>query len=149
VTDLKTGAASLGVLRPNGTPRLRLDRKPDGREVVRMQLADGTFRLDLSVSDLRLYADDGGRPDTARVGEIARRIERGVPLLLGVGLTRPFATGNGEEPVHWLQVNNLHLEDDPAWRLASSIRPGSSSVERQLVTAGSGMSNLADEELPF
>src|SRR5215212_1136459 len=41
VTDLRSGTASLGVLAPWGQPRLSLDRKPDGREVVRMRLSDG------------------------------------------------------------------------------------------------------------
>src|SRR4051794_27094882 len=87
VTDLGSGSASLGVLVPLGRPRLTLDKKPDGREVVRMQLWDGERRLDLSVTDLRLYADDGGRPDSARVEAVAKRLDRGVPVLLGVGLT--------------------------------------------------------------
>ena len=43
--------------------------------------------------------------------------------MLGVGLTRPFAPTAGEPPLHWLQVNNLHLEDDPAWRLVSDTGP--------------------------
>jgi hypothetical protein len=82
-----------------------------------MDVWDGELRLDLSVTDLRLYVDDGGRPDTARVADVARRLDRGVRVLLGVGLTRPFASRPNDAPVHWLQVNNIHLEDDPAWRM--------------------------------
>jgi len=149
VTDLKTGAASLGVLRPLRRPRLTLDRKPDGREVVRMQVWDGEIRLDLSVTDLRLYADDGGRPETERVREIAARLDRGAPVLLGVGLTRPFAARPSETPVHWLQVNNLHLEDDPAWRLAPHRDGGHALNVRTPVLIGAGAILGSEDDLPF
>jgi hypothetical protein len=50
--------------------------------------------------------------------------------------------------VHWLQVNNIHLEDDPAWRL---VTPGGDSIAhmaRPLAMAGAGV-GVADDELPF
>ena len=118
VTDRGTGSASLGVLRPHGQPQLTLGTKPDGRSVVRMAVRDGSMALDLSVTDLRLYADDGSRPDIETIHDVAGRLARGVPALLSVGLTRPFSARPDEPPLHWLQVNNIHLEDDPAWRLA-------------------------------
>lgn len=149
VADEGSGEASLGVLVPLGRPRLSLDRKPDGREVVRMQVWDGELRLDLSVTDLRLYADDGARPDTERVRDVATRLDRGVPVLLGVGLTRPFASRPNETPVHWLQVNNIHLEDDPAWRLVASRGPADPDAVRSLVMAGAGGPVLTDDDLPF
>jgi hypothetical protein len=72
------------------------------------------------------------------VRRVADRLAQGVPALLSVGLTRPFSTRPDEPPLHWLQVNNLHLEDDPAWRL--SARPGAPTGFRETV-------NL--EVLPF
>jgi hypothetical protein len=149
VTDLRTGTASLGVLKPLGRPRLKLDKKPDGRDVVRMELWDGERRLNLSVTDLRLYADDGARPDRERVAEIAKRIDRGVRVLLGVGLTRPFAARSTETPVHWLQVNNVHLEDDPAWRLSPEVPFGPGLGEWAPVAATAGALSSAEEALPF
>jgi len=139
VTDLGAGHASLGVLVPRGQPRLTLGAKPDGREVVRMSLSDGDLALDLSVTDLRLYTDDGGRPDAARVRDVADRLARRVPALLSVGLTRPFSARPDEPPLHWLQVNNIHLEDDPAWRLATS----------EAVCVGPKASGDDPEDLPF
>jgi hypothetical protein len=93
------------------------------------------------VTDPRLYADDGAKPDTAKVREVAQRLDRGVPALLGVGLTRPFASRPNEAPVHWLQVNNVHLEDAPCWRLMprEPVPP-----ERSLVAAGA-----FEEDVPF
>jgi hypothetical protein len=147
VTDEGTGQASLGVLRPDGQPELYLSAKPDGREVVRMRVSDGAVGLDVSVTDLRLYEDDGARPDACRVREVAERLSHGVPCLLSVGLTRPFAARPSEPPLHWLQVNNLHLEDDPAWRLA---RPESPVRRGQAVLAGARIdAGLSDDELPF
>lgn len=139
VTDLGTGCASLGVLTPHGRPRLRLDTKPDGRAVVRMALSDGQMALDLSVTDLRLYA--GGRPDAEAVRDVADRIARGVPTVLSVGLTRPFSSREGEPPVHWLQVNNIHLSDDPCWRLSDD------GVVAAPTPAGPASADL--EDLPF
>ena len=142
VTDAGAGQASLGVLIPHGCPRLTLGRKPDGREVVRLALSDGEFSLDLSVTDLRLYTNDGERPVADRVNDVASRLARGTGVLLSVGLTRPFSSRDGEAPVHWLQVNNLHLADDPCWRLVPAALP---TEGRQL--AGVGASGPADAEL--
>ena len=43
-------------------------------------------------------------------------------VILGVGLTRAFAASSGpdSESFHWLQATNIHLEDDPTWKLAQS-----------------------------
>jgi hypothetical protein len=148
VTDVGTGQASLGVLIPSGRPRLTLGTKPDGRQVVRMVLSDGDLMLDLSVTDLRLYAEDGSRPDAERVHGVARRLARGVPVLLGVGLTRPFAAREGEPPLHWLQVNNLHLADDPAWRLVPDGPSTQPSPPRQPIAVGAESTGSLDD-LPF
>jgi hypothetical protein len=145
-TDVGTGRASLAVLIPSGQPRLMLATKPDGRDVVRMELSDGVFSLDLSVTDLRLYADDGGRPATERVREVADRLARGVPVLLSVGLTRPFAARTGDAPVHWLQVNSVHLEDDPCWRLTVYGPAQLSALHRVPAVAGQ---SPGDDSLPF
>lgn len=144
VLDIGEGQASLGVLVPHGRPQLTLAQKPDGRDVVRLEFSDGQFSLDLSVTDLRLYTDDGGRPAVDRVQDIASRLARGVGVRLSVGLTRPFASRAGDTPVHWLQVNNLHLEDDPCWRLAPDLP---SARGRQLV--GAGVADTDQDELPF
>ncbi len=81
-----------------------------------MQLYDGQFSADLSVTDIRLYADDHVTRDARAVAATDRRLRRGTPIIISVGLTRAFATGPTFPPVHWMQVNNLHLEDDPLWR---------------------------------
>ena len=147
VVDVGEGEASLGVLIPRGQPELTLGKKPDGRDVVRLSFTDGQFALDLSVADLRLYIDDGGLPDVDRVRDVSERLAGGVGVRLSVGLTRPFAARTSDMPVHWLQVNNIHLEDDPCWRLvpATAQTPG-----RQPVGVGlTRMVGADSDDLPF
>ena len=114
VVNLATGPASLGCLRLERLPRIEVN----SWDKIRAQVKDGQFDLDLSVTDLRLYQEDHRTPRRKLVGEIEKRIERGVPVILAVGLTRPFRKRGDDKSYHWLQVNNIHLEDDPAWKLA-------------------------------
>lgn len=108
------GIASLGCLVPAAPPTLALDTagKP------RVTLSDGALAANVSVTDLRLYRDDFQTPRRDAVEALAARITSGVPVIVSVGLTRPFAKDDGSPPLHWLQVNNLHLADDPIWRPA-------------------------------
>jgi hypothetical protein len=50
------------------------------------------------------------------VRDVAARLQRGVDLILSVGLARAWRRDEGEPYRHWLQVNNLHLADDPLWQ---------------------------------
>ena len=79
-------------------------------------MVDGTFDVDLSVTDLRLYARDQTTPRANVIADVQRRIQRGVRVILSVGLARAFQARADTARRHWLQVNNLYLEDDPAWK---------------------------------
>ncbi len=113
------GAASLGCLIPANRPRLSLRARPGRPAQIRIWLTDGEFHLDLSVTDVRLYEADLATPAERVVREIDRRMRRGVGVILSVGLTRLFATSPQYPAVHWLQVNNIHLEDRPVWGLGA------------------------------
>lgn len=113
--DVGQGIASLGCLLPAERPRLFVETYA-AKQNLRMRVTDGTLGGNLSVTDLRLFEDDHTTPRAAKVEEINRRIQSGVEVVLCVGLTRPFAPDGGTA-YHWLQVNNLHLADDPGWRL--------------------------------
>jgi len=104
-TPLHRGRASLGCLRLSGIPRLVIS---NGR--LRMRIQDG-HESTIAVTDLRLYEDDQQTPKAALVRETQRMIKGGEELILSVGLTRPFAKGEGEEKKHWLQINNIHLRE--------------------------------------
>ena len=82
-----------------------------------MRVYDGDYDLDLSVTDIRLYQADHVAPNTDLVARIERRLNSDTGVILSVGLTRPFASSPDLPPMHWLQVNNIHLNDDPTWQL--------------------------------
>jgi hypothetical protein len=51
--------------------------------------------------------------DRNRLASVGYALETGVPVILSVGLTRPFRRDGNDSARHWLQVNNIHLGDDP------------------------------------
>jgi hypothetical protein len=111
--DIGRGTASLGCLVPAAPPTIYID----GFNKVRASVADGACTVDLSVTDLRLFEDDQKTPRTKTVDRTGRRIRAGVSIILSVGLARAWQKPGDTERRHWLQVNNIHLEDDPVWRL--------------------------------
>ena len=113
--------------------------RPDGKPSLRLLFTDGDFVLNLSVTDLRLYHDDHVTLRRSEVQAVAEALARGVPAVLGVGLTRPYSSREGELPVHWLQVNNVHLEANPIRRLGSASAPHTRPV----------VANPDFEDLPF
>ena len=112
-TDRGTGRASLGVIVPDRVERLYAN----ARGGVRLAFDIGRAHLDLSVSDLRFYALDDDTAtwmiDRNRLESVAYALETGVPAILSVGLTRAFKRNSSDTWRHWLQVNNIHLADDP------------------------------------
>ena len=112
-----SGQASLGCLRPSVRPQLILS--PEGKVRTVFTFPKNNRTLDLAVTDLRLYDYKDGRytPKAGVIAQVAQRIEHGVDLILSVGLGRAYAPLEGGPAQHWLQVNNLHLADDPAWRV--------------------------------
>lgn len=118
-TPAGRGRASLGCFRPlrrQAAPWVEKGR--DGALRVRVRIDDGELCRSVAVTDLRLYRDDR-TADPAAVRKLADRLRSPGAVILGVGLTRAFASSSEQQPVpvHWLQVNNVHLEDDPTWQL--------------------------------
>ena len=114
VVPVGHGRASLGCLRVTTRPELVLT--PEGK--LRLLVSSPAGVLNLAVTDLRLYDYTGGQyvPRAALITQVGARIAAGVGLILSVGLGRPYKGLDDPAPQHWLQVNNLHLEDDPTWR---------------------------------
>lgn len=82
----------------------------------------GGSELNLAVNDLRFHEEKPwGWSLRERAQEqvelINHKIADGVPCVLAVGLTRPWARESDLKPRHWLQVNNIYYEDDPLWRI--------------------------------
>jgi hypothetical protein len=112
IVDLNSGAASLGNLRQAQISQLDINRF----EKIRIGLSDGNFSPDLSVTDIRLYEDDHQTPRQKIVYAVANRISK-AGVILAVGLSRPFTKSGDTVARHWLQVNNIHLEEDPLGQL--------------------------------
>jgi len=112
-----TGAASLGCIVPYGKPRLYVDVKEGKNPRIRLETSDGTYPVDLAVTDIRLFRPDHVTPDEVRVREVAARLTNGTGVILSVGLTRAYSPAPDQIPYHYLQVNNIHLEDQPIWKL--------------------------------
>lgn len=110
------GLASLGCLKPASRPRLA--RNSYG--TLRMHISDSAMTASVPITDIRLFKDDHTTIRDDVVADLNHRIERGVPVILCVGLSRPFAKAAGEEERHWLQVNGIHLEDNPVWQVEAS-----------------------------
>lgn len=112
---LLAGAASLGVYRPIAGAEL-VRGTTGGSAALRVRLpAEG---MDLSLTDARYYTNDFQEPHEDRLREAQRCLEPGEGVLLGVGLTRPFASSEEQVQRHWLQVNAIHLQGHPGLRLA-------------------------------
>jgi hypothetical protein len=111
--DIGEGRASLGCLKPEKQPWMYVDH----RGTVRLVLDYLMPSVDLSVTDLRLYERDGRTPRRDLVQSAQKRLEAGVETILSVGLTRPWQKRGDTEERHWLQLNNIHLEDRPLWQL--------------------------------
>jgi hypothetical protein len=111
--DVGEGQASLGCLKPEKQPWMYVDH----RGTVRLVLDYLIPSVDLAVTDLRLYERDGRTPRRELAASVQRRLKAGVGTILSVGLTRPWRKWNDDAERHWLQLNNIHLEDDPLWRL--------------------------------
>jgi len=113
--DVGEGSASLGCLTPEKQPWLYVDH----RGTVRMVLDYLMPSVNLSVNDLRLYERDQRTPRRDLVESVQSRLEAGVEAILSVGLTRPWRKRGDTAERHWLQVNNIHLRDDPLLKLES------------------------------
>jgi len=113
VVDLNAGEASLGCLIPADPPRLYVNDYGKIRAII----TDGTFTADLSVTDLRLCDTNHRTPKFALVERVGSEMRGGGSVVLSVGLARPWRHPGDTVERHWLQVNNIHLEDEAVWGL--------------------------------
>lgn len=106
------GSASLGCLALSRPPILHVTAAAE----VRLSFTPDPHGPSLKVTDLRLYK---GEPALVRedvVHELRRRMADGAGVILSVGLGRAWRKPDDSAPRHWLQVNNIHLDDNPLWQ---------------------------------
>jgi hypothetical protein len=106
--DVGCGSASLGNLNSPEIADCGINRW--GK--IRLSLSGGKFHPELSVTDIRLYNSDQKTAREEIVEAVASQLsETGV--VLAVGLSRAWKKEGDTAQRHWLQVNNIHLEEDP------------------------------------
>ena len=120
VVALGKGIASLGCLALASRPRLVI-YEGAGAPSPRLQFTDGAFELTAAVTDLRLYERDYTTLRREVIDSLNERFEQGTRVILSVGLTRPWQKPGEPEERHWLQVNNIHVKDQPVWRLGEQL----------------------------
>lgn len=111
--DLGKGTASLGCLALAAIPVIDIDHRYDK---VKLEIEDAGRQLSVGVTDLRLFEPDQKTPRTKVIDDLNRRLHSGVGSIVSVGLSRAFIKTGDTEERHFLQVNNLHLKDDPTWQ---------------------------------
>jgi hypothetical protein len=116
-----TGAASLGHLELPRPVEVSINQWGKLRAV----LHDSTSDPEISINDIRLWRFDQQTPRLQLIADIGTRL-RSVPAILAVGLTRPFQKSPNAPARHYLQLNNVHLQDDP---LGDSLRPATDDEE--------------------
>ena len=110
------GRASLGCYRPKRPPSLQVRDREDRRS-IRVVLEDEGMEVPLT--DARYYRNNYTEPDEKRLAAARDAIADGDTVVLGVGVSRPYASRIDREPRHWLQVNALHVEMLRGLRLAA------------------------------
>lgn len=108
--DKGCGTASLGVLRVRRKPGLEID---DRYGKLRLRLNDEQKPAFLPVTDVRFVEDDHKTIKTEVVADVRARMQRGVGVLLMLGLARAFQKPGDDCERHWLQVNGICMTDRP------------------------------------
>jgi ATP-dependent DNA helicase RecQ len=124
IIESGTGEASLGCLLPQAPPLLEVcveDYRGQPKQRIRCRVRDRDGECFPPVTDLRLYCADQKTPRLEVIDDLNRRLKAGASAILSVGVTRAMS-----QDKHWLQVNNLHLSDNPIWRLPTEQQTASS-----------------------
>jgi len=105
------GTHSLGFLSMHKRGKLSIS-KGLNESKIRFECFIDEKWTNLSVTCVNLYEDDFVTPDEAKVTAMAEAIDkyaRSGRVIIGLGLTRPFAEYEGGDAVHWVQITGIHI----------------------------------------
>jgi hypothetical protein len=89
-------------------PHIEVRPSPGGRR-VRFCFTDNGRRFDVPVTDIRCFEADHVTPSAPSVAEFQRVLQWHERALTSIGLSRAYRKNPEDPPLHWLQVNNVHL----------------------------------------
>jgi len=108
--DPGCGIRSLAVVPIRGRPVLEVDERY-GK--LQLRFDDPAGRAYLGVTDVRMFEEDQVTPSPKIVGDVARRLRKGVDGYLMLGLARAYKAPSDDRERHWLQLNGIVLADRP------------------------------------
>jgi hypothetical protein len=108
--DKGRGTASLGVLRAQRKPDIRIDHY--GKLRLQLQRA-GESPAYLPVTDMRFVEPDHKTIRQDVLADVKTRMKHGIEVYLMLGLTRAFLKDGDDRERHWLQVNGICMADRP------------------------------------
>ena len=124
-TDLQQFRTSLATPELQGDCSLVLVKWPaiprifvNGQGRLRFTFSDG---VELSVTDVRLYKEDLETPNRPQVQILQERLKTSPDVVLAFGLGRPWKQPNDFMKRHYLQLNSIHVRDEPGWQLDSPL----------------------------
>jgi hypothetical protein len=106
--NINSGIASLGCLVPSERPVISA---PFGN--VKIDVSDGSLSPNLPMTDVRFFEEDFETPKQEAISLASKRLRAGEEAILSVGLTRAWRKPRDTSERHWLQVNGIHLKNDP------------------------------------
>ncbi len=80
-----------------------------GKVRVRFRFVENNLEYEVPVTDLRCYQADHVTPCESTVAEWQAMMAQRTSVLTSVGLSRPYRYYEDRQPMHWLQINNVHL----------------------------------------
>ena len=111
------GKCSLGELRLHSSCVSLFVETYLHRPRVRLNITMRQNSLRLPVTDVRFHHPPTWQVVEEVVHKMGAMLQSiNTDVILSVGLTRPFAPEGFLDPVHWLQVNNVHIPTDPLWQ---------------------------------
>jgi hypothetical protein len=109
-----TGKASLGELHME---RIQLTFNSHTQKVRVQGNTKNQAEFSLPVTDIRLYTVENNVfiPNVDTILWLQKQLKN-TSVILSIGLSRAWSNDASISPRHWLQVNGIHLENNPLWQ---------------------------------
>ncbi len=90
-------------------PSIEIQGDGTDRQRIRFGFTENNRRFSVPVTDIRCYVADHVTPDEPIVDALADRLRGEHKVVTSIGLSRAYHHDPDAAPMHWLQINNIHL----------------------------------------